>query len=69
MHLEKLPRFPLACLPTPLGELPALTRTLGGPRLLIKRDDQTGLALGGNKVRKLEFLVGQALAYARGSAL
>ena len=62
MHLETLPRFPLACLPTPWAELPALTRTLGGPRLLIKRDDQTGLALGGNKVRKLEFLVGQALA-------
>lgn len=62
MHLEKLPRFPLAELPTPLAELPALTRALGGPRLWIKRDDQTGLALGGNKARKLEFLVGQALA-------
>ena len=37
-------------------------RELGGPDLLIKRDDQTGLALGGNKARKLEFLVGDALA-------
>ncbi len=62
MHLEKLPRFSLAQLPTPLADLPALTQSLGGPRLLIKRDDQTGLALGGNKARKLEFLVGQALA-------
>lgn len=62
MHIEKLPRFPLAQLPTPLEPLPRLTRELGGPALLIKRDDQTGLALGGNKTRKLEFLVGQALA-------
>lgn len=61
MHIEKLPRFPLAQLPTPLESLPRLTRELGGPELLIKRDDQTGLALGGNKTRKLEFLVGQAL--------
>ena len=42
--------------------MPALSRELGGPTLLIKRDDQTGLALGGNKSRKLEFLVGDALA-------
>ena len=61
MHMEKLPRFRLAQLPTPVESLPALSRELGGPKLLIKRDDQTGLALGGNKVRKLEFLVGQAL--------
>ena len=61
MHIEKLPRFPLAQLPTPLESLPRLSRELGGPDLLIKRDDQTGLALGGNKTRKLEFLVGQAL--------
>ena len=62
MHIEKLPRFPLAQLPTPLEFLPRLSRALGGPELLIKRDDQTGLAFGGNKTRKLEFLVGQALA-------
>jgi D-cysteine desulfhydrase len=61
MHIEKLPRFPLAQLPTPLESLPRLSRELGGPELFIKRDDQTGLALGGNKARKLEFLVGQAL--------
>src|SRR6266705_5948434 len=61
MHLDKLPRFPLAQLPTPIEELKSLSRELGGPDLLIKRDDQTGLAFGGNKTRKLEFLVGQAL--------
>jgi D-cysteine desulfhydrase len=61
MHIEKLPRFPLAQLPTPLESLSRLARKLGGPELFIKRDDQTGLALGGNKARKLEFLVGQAL--------
>lgn len=60
MHIEKLPRFRLAQLPTPLESLPRLGRELGGPELLIKRDDQTGLAFGGNKTRKLEFLVGQA---------
>jgi D-cysteine desulfhydrase len=62
VNIAALPRFPLAQLPTPLECLPRLSRQLGGPRLLIKRDDQTGLALGGNKTRKLEFLVGQALA-------
>src|SRR5216117_4318506 len=62
MHIEKLPRFPLAQLPTPIERLARLSRELGGPDLLIKRDDQTGLALGGNKARKLEFLVGDALA-------
>jgi D-cysteine desulfhydrase len=62
MHIEKLPRFPLAQLPTPIEKLARLSRKLGGPELLIKRDDQTGLALGGNKTRKLEFLVGDALA-------
>ena len=62
MRIESLPRFSLAQLPTPVAELERLTRELGGPGLLIKRDDQTGLALGGNKTRKLEFLVGQALA-------
>jgi L-cysteate sulfo-lyase len=61
MHIETLPRFLLAQLPTPVERLERLSRELGGPELLIKRDDQTGLALGGNKTRKLEFLVGQAL--------
>jgi D-cysteine desulfhydrase family pyridoxal phosphate-dependent enzyme len=61
MRIETCARFRLAQLPTPIEELKSLSRELGGPELLIKRDDQTGLALGGNKTRKLEFLVGQAL--------
>src|SRR5206468_12484561 len=60
MRIESLARFPLAQLPTPIEELKSLSRELGGPELLIKRDDQTGLALGGNKTRKLEFLVAEA---------
>ena len=61
MRIDSLPRYRLAHLPTPLEELKTLSRELAGPDLLIKRDDQTGLALGGNKTRKLEFLVGAAL--------
>ncbi len=56
------PRMSLAHLPTPLEPLPRLSAELGGAELWVKRDDLSGLALGGNKVRKLEFLVGQALA-------
>jgi L-cysteate sulfo-lyase len=56
-----LPRVPLAFLPTPLEFLPALTKHLGGPKIWIKRDDMTGLATGGNKARKLEFLIADAL--------
>lgn len=55
-------RIHLACLPTPVEALPKLSELLGGPQLFIKRDDLTGLGLGGNKTRKLEFLVGDALA-------
>lgn len=62
IDLAARPRTPLAFLPTPLHRLPRLEAELGGPRLLVKRDDQTGLGLGGNKTRKLEFLVGAALA-------
>src|SRR5438477_9878563 len=53
-------RLRFAHLPTPVEELPRLRQALGRPRLLIKRDDQTGLAFGGNKTRKLEFLVAEA---------
>jgi D-cysteine desulfhydrase len=60
--LAKRRRFSLGFFPTPLTEMPRLSAELGGPRLFIKRDDQTGLALGGNKTRKLEYLVGDALA-------
>jgi len=62
MKIDSAPRFSLAYLPTPIASLEQLTAQLNGPRLLIKRDDQTGLALGGNKTRKLEFLLGDALA-------
>src|ERR1051325_9554041 len=65
MSIGAQPRFRLAALPTPLQELSKLRDALGGgqrcPRILIKRDDLTGLAFGGNKARKLEFLVGDAL--------
>lgn len=61
MNDKELPKKELGFFPTPLVELYRLSETLGGPRILMKRDDQTGLALGGNKTRKLEFLVGEAL--------
>lgn len=61
MHLARHPRIRLGHYPTPLEFLPNLTRALDGPDLYIKRDDCTGLATGGNKTRKLEFLVADAL--------
>jgi L-cysteate sulfo-lyase len=54
-RLEAIPRVLLAHLPTPLEPMPRLSAALGGPRLLVKRDDCTGLGVGGNKVRKLEY--------------
>jgi L-cysteate sulfo-lyase len=62
MHLARFPRVRFAHLPTPLEPMPNLTRLLGGPQLYVKRDDCTGLATGGNKTRKLEFLIADALA-------
>lgn len=59
--MNQIPRLRFAHLPTPIEELPRLSEVLGGPRILVKRDDQTGLAFGGNKTRKLEFLVAEAL--------
>ena len=53
-------RLNFAHLPTLIEELPRLAGVLGGPRLMVKRDDQTGLAFGGNKTRKLEFLIAEA---------
>ena len=61
MLLNSFPRVPLAHLPTPLELLPNLTKHLGGPEIWVKRDDCTGLATGGNKTRKLEFSMGEAL--------
>ncbi len=59
--MNEIPRLKFAHLPTPIEELPRLSEELGGPKILVKRDDQTGLAFGGNKTRKLEFLVAEAL--------
>ncbi|MGQ0570831.1 MAG: D-cysteine desulfhydrase family protein [Armatimonadota bacterium] len=61
MQLGRLPRLKLAALPTPLEEAPSLSAYLGGPRIMFKRDDITGLAFGGNKVRKIEYLMGEAV--------
>ena len=60
--LDAIPRVALAHLPTPLEEMPRLSAALGGPRLWVKRDDCTGLGVGGNKVRKLEYDLAAALA-------
>ena len=64
--LAAVPRVPLGLYPTPLHELPRLREMLGGankvPRLLLKRDDLNGTAFGGNKLRKLEYLVADAEA-------
>lgn len=62
MEYVQLPRQKLGFFPTPLIELRRLSERLSGPRIFMKRDDLTGLAMGGNKTRKLEFLVGEALA-------
>ena len=61
MHLARFPRVRLGHLPTPLEAMPNLTKLFGGPQLYIKRDDCTGLSSGGNKTRKLEFLMADAL--------
>ena len=62
MNLAKFPRIRCGHWPTPLEPMENLTRHLGGPQLWIKRDDCTGLSTGGNKTRKLEFLMADALA-------
>ncbi len=59
--LARKPRVSLAQLPTPIHRLENFGRQLNGPELWIKRDDLTGLEGGGNKTRKLEFLVGDAI--------
>ena len=60
--LPSMNRQPLGFFPTPLIELTRLSKALNGPKIYMKRDDNTGLALGGNKTRKLEFIIGDALA-------
>ncbi|WP_422073563.1 D-cysteine desulfhydrase [Tranquillimonas rosea] len=61
MYMSRFDRISLGHFPTPLERLDNLTARLGGPEIWIKRDDCTGLATGGNKTRKLEFLVAEAL--------
>jgi D-cysteine desulfhydrase/L-cysteate sulfo-lyase len=64
-RIADLPRVRFALLPTPMEELPQLTRRLGGPRIFVKRDDLTGVAFGGNKTRNLEYRL--ALTVAEGA--
>lgn len=61
MKFSSFPRVRLSALPTPLQFLPNLTKALGGPKIWVKRDDLTGLAFGGNKARKLDYIIGDAL--------
>ena len=61
MKLANLPRFHLAEFPTPIHYLETLTKKYQGPAVYMKRDDLTSLGMGGNKTRKLEFLIGEAL--------
>jgi L-cysteate sulfo-lyase len=69
MLLARYPRVRLVHAPTPLEPMHKLGRHLGGPTLWVKRDDCTGLGGGGNKIRKLEFLLGDALAQGRDAVL
>ena len=61
MHLSRFPRLHFAHLPTPLEPMERISKELGGPNLWIKRDDCTGLSSGGNKTRKLEYLMADAV--------
>lgn len=61
-RLARIPRVKLALTPTPIEEAPNLSRALGGPRIFIKRDDLTGVAFGGNKLRNLEFRLARAMS-------
>lgn len=68
-RLDSLPRVKLAHTPTPIEEMNNLTAAVGGARLLVKRDDCTGLAMGGNKVRQLEYYFGEAITQAADTIL
>lgn len=59
--LEKIPREKICTLPTPIQYMPRLSKYLLGVNVYVKRDDLTGIALGGNKNRKVEYLLGDAL--------
>ncbi len=68
-RIARLPRIDLIHRPTPLRKLEKLTEALGGPEIYIKRDDLTGLAFGGNKSRKLEFIVRDMLDKGRDTVI
>src|SRR5215813_3803000 len=61
-RIARLPRVRLAFAPTPLEEVPRLSNALGGPRIFFKREDLTGFAFGGNKVRAMEFRLAHVMA-------
>src|SRR4051794_17578583 len=61
-RISRIPRVRIALTPTPLQEAPNLAKMLGGPRIFVKRDDLTGVALGGNKLRNLEFRLARTMA-------
>jgi D-cysteine desulfhydrase/L-cysteate sulfo-lyase len=61
-RMARIPRVKLALTPTPIEEAPNLTKALGGPRIFIKRDDLTGVAFGGNKLRNLEFRLARTMS-------
>jgi D-cysteine desulfhydrase/L-cysteate sulfo-lyase len=60
-RIARIPRLDIAVRPTPMMEAPNLARRLGGPRIFVKRDDLTGVAFGGNKLRNLEFRLARAM--------
>ena len=60
-NIAQIPKVEIGHFPTPLEECPRLSETLGGPRIFIKREDCSGLAFGGNKVRQLTFTIGEAV--------
>ena len=62
MRIEKIPRIRIGRLPTPLEKLSNFSKAINAPNLYIKRDDMTGIGYGGNKIRKLEFLLADALS-------
>ena len=60
-RISEVPQVDIGHFPTPLEECPRLSESLGGPRIFIKREDCSGLAFGGNKVRQLTFTIGEGV--------
>src|SRR2546421_10628606 len=68
-RLAVFPRLGLAHLPTPLEPMKRLSAHLGGPRLWVKREDCTGVGFGGNKLRKLDYVLQEAFAAGAGTSV